>query len=229
MDYGKKPKYSIGDVVVNTLYGTVGTITDIKMMDDTFLYEINHSSSLYLEHTLVLLSEFEGNLLVTEEIEIRLPYFFGDIVRLKGNESELYIIVGIRTEIWRYQDDGWEEMIYELKSLSDQSFHEATPEELLPLAHGEHSFTFMQDVFLRLPFHQDQIERGEQTDMHHKSEKDRLRLTRERKEIIDGLLDIYNDYKALYEWFHDNEYKRVMDLTLNNLRNFVNKKREGNG
>jgi len=29
----KKPKYGIGETVVVTIYGTVGTITDIKVMD----------------------------------------------------------------------------------------------------------------------------------------------------------------------------------------------------
>ncbi len=43
----KKPKYGIGETVVVTIYGTVGTITDIKVMDGIFVYEINHSEGLF--------------------------------------------------------------------------------------------------------------------------------------------------------------------------------------
>ncbi|WP_455919592.1 hypothetical protein [Priestia megaterium] len=35
----KKPKYGIGETVVVTIYGTVGTITDVKFL---FLFERIH-------------------------------------------------------------------------------------------------------------------------------------------------------------------------------------------
>jgi hypothetical protein len=225
MDFEQKPKFVIGDIVVNTLYGTVGTITDIKMLDGTFLYEINHSNSLFMEHTLILLSEFEGQLLVTEEIEIELPYFFGEIVQVRDYGSDLYKIVGVRTEIWRYQDEGWEEIIYELMHLADGKVIEASSDELIPLAPNDHSLVFVQDIFWLSPMLIDKLEWEEQMYMYRKSEKEQLRLKKERQEIIDGLLDIYNDYKTLYEWFHDEEYKKVMEMTLKNLQNLVIKKR----
>ncbi len=75
MSAPKRPKFSVGDIVVNTLYGTVGTITDIQQIDGTFLYEINHGHSLFAEQALILLSEFAGDLWIAEEIEIELPFF----------------------------------------------------------------------------------------------------------------------------------------------------------
>jgi hypothetical protein len=35
--------------------------------------------------------------------------------------------------------------------------------------------------------------------------------------IVDELLDIYNDYKILYEFFEDPEYKDMMDFILESL------------
>ncbi len=42
-------------------------------------------------------------------------------------------------------------------------------------------------------------------------------LRRIVKEIIDGLLDIYNDYQLLFDTFKDEEYKIVMDVVHNYL------------
>lgn len=39
-----------------------------------------------------------------------------------------------------------------------------------------------------------------------------------KRELIDGLLDVYNDYKLLYEMFQDEHYKRIMELVLKNLK-----------
>jgi hypothetical protein len=227
MDFEQKPKFAIGDIVVNTLYGTVGTITDIKMLDGTFLYEINHSNSLFLEHTLILLSEFDGHLLVMEEIEVELPYFLGEIVQVKNQGSDLYKIVGVRTEIWRYQEEGWEEIIYELTCLTDEKMLEVSPDELIPIAPNDQSLVFVQDIVWLSPSFKDESEWEEPMHMYRKSEKEWWQAKKKHKELVDELLDIYNDYKRLYEWFHDEEYKQMMEMTLKNLRNLVSKKPNG--
>ncbi|MEH7170148.1 hypothetical protein V7088_27080, partial [Priestia megaterium] len=110
----KKPKYGIGETVVVTIYGTVGTITDIKVMDGIFVYEINHSEGLFLEDTIELLEEYEGQILVQERVELEYKFFFGDIVQVFNYGKELFKIIGIRTEIWRYKEDSWEDIVYEL-------------------------------------------------------------------------------------------------------------------
>lgn len=43
------------------------------------------------------------------------------------------------------------------------------------------------------------------------------KILSKKKEIIDGLLDAYNDYKFLYETFQDDHYKRIMELIIKNL------------
>jgi hypothetical protein len=58
-----------------------------------------------------------------------------------------------------------------------------------------------------------------------KLEQEQLKLKREKKEIIDGLLDVYNDYKWLYEWFGDEEYKQMMELAVHYLKKLT-KRRE---
>jgi hypothetical protein len=227
MDFEQKPKFAIGDIVVNMLYGTVGRITDIKMLDGTFLYEINHSNSLFLEHTLILLSDFDGHLLVTEAIEVELPYFLGEIVQVRNQGSDLYKIVGVRTEIWRYQDGRWEEIIYELTRLTDGKTLEASPDELIPIAPNDQSLVFGQDIVWLSPIFKDESGWEERMHMYRKSEKEWWQAKKMHKDMVDELLDIYNDYKRLYEWFHDEEYKKAMERTLKNLRNLVAKKRNG--
>ncbi|MBA2875414.1 hypothetical protein [Thermaerobacillus caldiproteolyticus] len=205
----KQPKFSLGDVVVNTLYGTVGTITDIQQVDGAFLYEINHSHSLFMEHTLVLLSEFTGDLWITEEIEIELPFFLGEIVRVKDYGHDLFKIIGVRTEIYRYQDGGWEEIIYELKRLFDGLEIEANIDDVISLTdYEETSVIILQDVILSAIVKPHALSSPQQ----------------EKIESIDGLLDLYNDYKRLYEWFGDEQYKHVMELVLNHLHGRADKK-----
>ncbi|PJW13988.1 MULTISPECIES: hypothetical protein [unclassified Geobacillus] len=209
MSAPKRPKFSVGDIVVNTLYGTVGTVTDIQQVDGTFLYEINHGHSLFAEQTLVLLSEFTGDLWIAEEIEIELPFFLGEIVRVRDYGGQLFKVVGVRTEIYRYYGEGWEETIYELKRLTDGWEIEVHLEDMIPLADGdETSVTLVQDIVIAAPM------------------KALIALPPAGGEksgpSVDDLLDMYNDYKALYEWFGDDQYKRMMETVVQRLQTIVN-------
>ncbi|AKM18868.1 hypothetical protein GARCT_01580 [Geobacillus sp. 12AMOR1] len=209
MSAPKRPKFSVGDIVINTLYGTVGTITDIQQVDGTFLYEINHGHSLFAEQTLVLLSEFTGDLWIAEEIEIELPFFLGEIVRVRDYGGQLFKVVGVRTEIYRYYGEGWEETIYELKRLTDGWEIEVHLEDMIPLADGDGtSVTLVQDIVIAAPM------------------KASIALPPAGGEksgpSVDDLLDMYNDYKALYEWFGDDQYKRMMETVVQRLQTIVN-------
>ena len=74
----KKAKYKVGDTVVITMYGTVGKVTDVKFLEGSFVYEVNHSEGLYLESLLVPIQEYKGDLLQDKEhINIEYKYFFG--------------------------------------------------------------------------------------------------------------------------------------------------------
>lgn len=48
----KQPKYNVGDIVVITLYGTVGKITNMKVLDGVYVYEVNNHDGFYVEQTL---------------------------------------------------------------------------------------------------------------------------------------------------------------------------------
>ncbi|MCZ0755708.1 hypothetical protein [Anoxybacillus sp. J5B_2022] len=209
------PKFSIGDVVVNTLYGTVGAITDVQYIDGMFLYEVNHSTSLFMEQSLVLLSEFSGDIWITDEIEIELPFFLGELVQVQNYENDVFKIIGVRTEIYRYQDEGWEEIVYELKRLTDGLEIEANIEDVISIASSEEtSVVVLQDIAL-LGY----VGRREPL-----SFQSLLPVPSEDDESVDQLLDMYNDYRRLYEWFGDEQYKQTMEMTLMNLRKLVHEK-----
>lgn len=224
MEKRKKPKYKIGDTVVITIYGTVGKITDVKWLDGQFLYEVNKSEGLYVESSLQLLSEYEGKIKDQEQIDIEYKFFFGDLVQVSGYGSELFKVVGFRTEIWRYKEDAWEDVIYELSRVSDGDWLEAGEEELTLVADAENAETFIQKLgFLYLvnkqqtPFKLPKLE-----NILRKAEVEEMERKKEKKQLIDDLLDIYNDYRILYEMFHDQEYYQVMRVILRKLESISN-------
>ncbi|WP_027409201.1 hypothetical protein [Anoxybacteroides tepidamans] len=211
----KTPKFAVGDIVVNTLYGTVGTITDVQHVDGVFLYEVNHSESLFMEQSLILLSEFSGDVWIAEEIEIELPYFLGELVYVQSYENDVFKIIGVRTEIYRYQDEGWEDIIYELKRLTDGLEIEANVEDVMSIASSEEtSIVVLQDLTL-LGYIGEHQPRTAQLLLPPQSTND---------ESIDQLLDMYNDYRRLYEWFGDEQYKQMMEMTVTNLQKLVQQK-----
>ncbi len=111
----------------------------------------------------------------------------------------------MRTEIYRYYGEGWEETIYELKRLTDGWEIEVHLEDIIPLADGEEtSVTLVQDIVIAAPV------------------KASLLLppadSGEKGPSVDELLDMYNDYKALYEWFGDEQYQRMMETVVKRLR-----------
>ena len=224
MSKKKKPKYKIGDTVVITIYGTVGKVTDVKWLDDMYVYEVNKSEGLYMESSLQMLSEYEGEIMEKEHIDIEYKYFFGDLVQVKGYGSDLFKIVGFRTEIWRYKEDAWEDVIYELSRINDGEWLEAGEEELTLVADAESADAFIQKLGLLYMINKKEKlpELRETAHSFLKAEKELLDGIKERKVLIDGLLDIYNDYRILYEMFQDDEYKHIMRVILRKLKHIAN-------
>ncbi|MGP7815956.1 hypothetical protein [Niallia sp. 01092] len=216
----KKPKFKIGDTVVIILYGTVGKITDVKWLDDMHVYEVNKSEGLYLESSLQMLSEYDGELMESEKIDIEYSFFIGDLVKVKGYGSNLFKIMGFRTEIWRYKSDAWEDIIYELSRVSDGEWLEAGEEELTLVADAENADTFIQKLGLLYIMDKKKrpVDLQKTNSSFRAAEKELLERTKEKKALIDGLLDIYNDYRILFHLFHDREYEQVMKLTLRKLK-----------
>jgi hypothetical protein len=218
-----RPKFNIGDIVVIIMYGTVGTITKLHQVDDHFVYEVNHGDVLFFENALQLYSEYDGTIFETEKISIEVLYQIGDIVLVKGYGGSLFRIVGIRTEIWRYADDGWEEITYELTRMADGEWLEATEDEMSLMISNEEAETFIQQLHLNNmlinenKFNTSLIAKQQHSDaLDAKNENDNL------NEMIDELLDIYNDYKTLYLMFNDVEYKEMMNLILKSLNRYHN-------
>ncbi|WP_040208603.1 hypothetical protein [Neobacillus jeddahensis] len=215
----KKPKYKIGDTVVITIYGTVGKITDVKWLDANYVYEVNKSEGLYIEEALQLLSDYDGTVMEQEQIDIEYKFFFGDLVQVSGYGADLFKVVGFRTEIWRYKEDAWEDVIYELSRVSDGEWLEAGEEEMTLVADAESADIFIQKLgLLYLVNKQEQIEKKPKLQsMVRKAEFEEIERKKEKKELIDHLLDIFNDYRILYEMFQDPEYYQVMRVILRKL------------
>jgi hypothetical protein len=224
MEKKKKPKYKIGDTVVIAMYGTVGKITDVKWLDGKYLYEVNNSEGLYIESGLELLSEFQGKIVEQEQIDIEYKFFFGDLVQVSGYGSELFKVVGFRTEIWRYKEDAWEDVVYELSRVRDGEWLEASEEELTLVADAESADTFIQKLGLLYMINKQQnpVKLPKLQNILRKAEVEEMERKKEQKELIDSLLDIYNDYRILYEMFHDQEYYQVMRVVLRKLASITN-------
>jgi len=144
----RKSKFEVGETVVIAIYGTVGKVTKIQWLDGTYVYEVNHSEELYKEDSLLLLSEFKGEILEKEHIDIEYKFIIGDIVQIKDQKNNFYKIIGFRTEIWRYKDRSWEDVIYELARIGDGEWMEATEANLILLADVDHAEAFMQKLGL---------------------------------------------------------------------------------
>ncbi|MBM6619383.1 hypothetical protein [Bacillus suaedaesalsae] len=224
----KNPKFKVGDIVVISLYGTVSKISKIKSLNGNFAYELNNKEGLYLEDTLESILEYDDKNTNQESLQVEFKYYFGDLVQVKGYGKDLFKIVGLRTEIWRYKKDAWEDIIYELSRLSDGEWLEASEDEITLIADHEHAPIFLQklDMIYVKTKETKVMEMLQSMNKQRKTEKELLRLKRERKAIIDGLLDVYNDYKYLYELFEDEEYKNVMELVMENLSKFTSSKND---
>ncbi len=216
----KQPKYSIGDIVVITLYGTVGKITNVKMLDGVYLYEVNNHDGIYVEHTLQLITDYEGRNVEKEWIELHYKFTFGDLVQVTGYEKDVFRVVGYRTEVWRYKNDAWEDTIYELSRITDGEWLEADESDLTLLANAQAA----NSILKKLKNDKTGINKLDLEKLKSVNNSKRVGIKTNRTEIINGLLDVYNDYRELYHTFQDEEYKIVMDLVLSYLTKLTKKK-----
>lgn len=211
----KQPKFKLGDTVVITMYGTVGNITDIKFLDGAYVYEVNYSEGLYIEKTLQSINEYEGEILYQkEQINIEYKFLLGDLVQVDGYEQDYFKIIGYRTEIWRYKENAWEDVIYELSRISDSEWLEAHEEELTLIADAKRADGIIQKLGLLLSKKNNELAIIDKQNNPGKGERDMTMTKNEKKEMIDGLLDLYNDYCKLYEHFGDDEYRHIMKIAL---------------
>lgn len=217
----KQPKFKVGDTVVITLYGTVGNVTDVKLVDGDYVYEVNYSEGLYVENTLEHIDKYKGEIIYdSEEINIEYKFLLGDLVQVDGYEHDYFKIIGFRTEIWRYKDNAWEDVIYELARISDGEWLEAHEEEMTLIADAKRAEAIIQKLQILYSNYKQVHEakvKSKQNDFR-KSERKKKMTTKEQKQRIDGLLDMYNDYYSLYQLFGDEEYKHLMNAALNKVK-----------
>lgn len=213
-----QPRFKIGDIVVITMYGTVGTITKMHLLDHQFVYEVNHSDILYYENTLQLYVDYEGTIIDTEKVNISMQFQIGDIVLVKEYGKSLFKIVGVRTEIWRYEEDGWEEVTYELTRMADGEWLEADEDEMSLMISNHEAESFMQQFYLSKFSQTDTIDEPEI--LFDEQVPFNTHMITSNIGIIDELLDIYNDYMTLYQMFNDQEYLDMMKLAMKSLKRY---------
>lgn len=184
------------------------------------MYEVNYSEGLFLESLLVPINEYGVDIQQEkEEINIEYKFFFGDLVQVEGYEEEYFKVVGFRTEIWRYKENAWEDVVYELSRLSDGEWLEAHEDELVLIADAESAELYFQKLELLYPIKKSTRKKeGHPYNALRKAEWNTLQEFQARRQLIDELLDLYNDYSALFATFRDDEYKKVMLLTLLKLK-----------
>lgn len=220
MGKDKQPKFSIGDTVVITIYGTVGKITDVKLLDGAYVYEVNYSDGLYVEKTLEHIDDYDGEIIYEkEQINIEYKFLIGDLIQVDGYEYDYFKIVGYRTEIWRYKDNAWEDVIYELTRISDNEWLEAHEEEMTLIAEALRAEAIIQKLEMLYSSNKKEIEPAiTKQNNPRKGENNKHMTTKEQKMHIDGLLDLYNDYCRLFQEFGDDEYRHIMNIALGKLR-----------
>ena len=117
-----KPKFSIGNSVVVLVNGIVGVVKSVQEFNQTFVYEVQGAEGVFTESSLMLVEDFEGLLFEAEHVNIDYKFFFGDLVQVKGYGKEIFKVIGFRTEIWRYKEESWEDVIYDLSRINDDEW-----------------------------------------------------------------------------------------------------------
>lgn len=216
------PKFAVGDSVVILVNGIVGVVTNVKEMNHAFLYEVQGAEGIYTESALIHLQEFEGLLFDAEQINIDYKFFFGDLVQVKGYGKDIFKVIGFRTEIWRYQEESWEDVIYELSRIDDEEWLECNEDDLYFLADAKEADTFLANYQESQRISQ----KGKQ------KQKERLALPHPKGKVddhevmVNHLLDIYNDYRILKELFGDESYEKVMKTAVKKLQKLVSQKQD---
>lgn len=219
----KKPKFQLGDIVVMMLYGIVGAVTKTKELEQTFAYEIDGNNGYYLESSLIHLDEFNENYSEHEHISVDYRFYFDDLVQVPNISKDIYKVIGFRTEIWRYKNESWEDVIYELSRLNDGDWLECSEEEITLVAEAKNAEQFLKKynesnagnaVIKRLPKQSKKSPISKEIVVKPLSEL-------QKKERIDNLLDLYFDYESLKQNFGDEEFDKVLVLIKKKLSEII--------
>ncbi|WP_170007110.1 hypothetical protein [Bacillus fonticola] len=225
MSKRKQPKFQIGDTVVVTLYGTVGKITNVKELEGVYVYEVNGSGGLFMETVLTHFSEYEEEAHEREHIELYYAFNFGDIVQVRGRGSDLYKVVGFRTEVWRYEEDAWEDIVYELSRTKDGQWLEVGEEDLTLVVKPDQKKTYSQMIGMHTEKKKQEPPKQNLTKQPPKvslSKTKLVQLHEQKREKMNALLDLYNDYRYLHQLFGDDHYHQAQGMILRKLKQLAN-------
>ncbi|PFA27468.1 histidinol dehydrogenase [Bacillus cereus] len=124
-----------------------------------------------------------------------------DTVQFAEKDGHMYRIVGYRLEKGFYPKDEWTHIIYELLREFDGYTMDAEEEELVKVIQVEDEYYKIQEVSgYRYPVKMEQ----------------KQQVMKEEK--IDDLLDTYNDYKRLADFFKDLSYEQKAEAVLQEMK-----------
>lgn len=191
---GDKVLYVCHDELGNT-QSEVCTIESIILGDHNVFYELAEISKVVMEKELI--SYEESKEFQEEEVEESISfvqnYTYDDLVYVDGYEQEVYIVKGVIIEIYRYKNEEWTEVSYELEK------------------DGMCIYAYDEDLTLV----------SDTVDMKRTEDSYFRKATSSKKTIqsrTDSLLDDYNDYMTLYNLFGDKEYRELAKAVLEALK-----------
>ncbi|MFI8674788.1 histidinol dehydrogenase [Bacillus thuringiensis] len=120
-----------------------------------------------------------------------------DTVQFAENDGHMYRIVGYRLEKGFYPKDEWTHIIYELLREFDGYTMDAEEEELVKVVQVEDEYYKIQEVS------------GYRYPVKMKQKQQVMKIER-----MDDLLDAYNDYKRLADFFKDLSYEHKAEEVL---------------
>ncbi|HDR5350687.1 TPA: histidinol dehydrogenase [Bacillus thuringiensis] len=120
-----------------------------------------------------------------------------DTVQFAENDGHMYRIVGYRLEKGFYPKDEWTHIIYELLREFDGYTMDAEEEELVKVVQVEDEYYKIQEVS------------GYRYPVKMKQKQQVMKI-----EKMDDLLDAYNDYKRLADFFKDLLYEQKAEEVL---------------
>lgn len=130
-----------------------------------------------------------------------------DTVQFAENDGHMYRIVGYRLEKGFYPKDEWTHIIYELLRDFDGYTMDAEEEELVKVIQVEDEYYKIQEVS------------GYRYPVKMKQKQQVIKV-----EKMDDLLDTYNDYKRLADFFKDLSYEQKAEELLREMKDL---EREG--
>lgn len=124
-----------------------------------------------------------------------------DTVQFAENDGHMYRIVGYRLEKGFYPKDEWTHIIYELLRDFDGYTMDAEEEELVKVIQVEDEYYKIQEVS------------GYRYPVKMKQKQQVMKVGK-----MDDLLDTYNDYKRLADFFKDLSYEQKAEEVLQEMK-----------